>query len=235
MEDNMTLDNPHIHLSRLDSLRRAGRISLALGMVATLAALTRLIPGDEARPPIGLFVGFAVVAVLLLMLGAALLVSGRLPPEARSGPLALARAEQTGRRRQIAYLLMPLSLALQLLGVTQAARHAGEGLAPRRIEIFEVVCFLIFLLLFAVLIGGRGLDRWACPAVEDELAQAFRAQALRLGYVLLLPGLAMLVVLGLFNRTLALELAPVVAAIGVAGPAVRLFLLERAAGEGVEA
>jgi hypothetical protein len=42
----------------------------------------------------------------------------------------------------------------------------------------------------------------------------------------------LLFVVALVSRTAAVDLIPVVAALGVAGPAVRLFLLERAAGVG---
>ena len=71
------------------------------------------------------------------------------------------------------------------------------------------------------------------PVLDDELSRELRSKAIQFGYVTLLPGVAGLFVVGLLNRNLAIELAPVLAAIGVAGPAVRLYWLERAAGAGV--
>lgn len=214
---------------------KAGRVCIGLGLVAGVAALTQFAPNQASAPDRALFGTIDVTAVLLLVIGAALLTLRRRSAAPATGPLALARAEQAQTRRQLAYLLIPVSLGLQLMGTLAAAHHAGEGLTLSRLEIFEVACFLSFLLLFAALIGGRGLDRWACPIIDDELAQAFRAQAMKLGYALLLPGLAILVAIGLFRPGMALELLPLVAAIGVGGPALRLFLLERAAGRDAEA
>jgi hypothetical protein len=214
---------------------KTGRMCIVSGLVAGVAALTQFAPNQAQAPDRALYAGLDAAAILLLALGAALLAFRERSPEPTRGLVALARAEQAQNRRQMAYLLIPVSLALQLIGTLRAARHAGEGLILTRIEFFEVACFLAFLLLFAAMIGGRVLDRWACPAIDDELAQAFRAQAMKLGYVLLLPGLALLVIIGLFRSALALELAPLVAAIGVAGPALRLFMLERAAGRDAEA
>jgi len=214
---------------------KTGRICIGLGLVAGVAALTQFAPNQAQAPDRAFFAGLDSLAVLLLALGGTLLAFRDRRPEPAVGLVALARAEQAQNRRQMAYLLIPVSLALQLFAALRAARRAAEGLILTRIEIFEVACFLAFLLLFAALICGRGLDRWACPTIDDELAQAFRGQAMKLGYVLLLPGLAVLVIIGLIRPALALEVAPLVAVIGVAGPALRLFMLERAAGRGAEA
>jgi hypothetical protein len=62
-----------------------------------------------------------------------------------------------------------------------------------------------------------------------------RSRAIALGYYIVLFGAAALFVVALVSRTAAVDLIPVVVALGVAAPAIRLFLLERAAGAGDEA
>jgi hypothetical protein len=94
------------------------------------------------------------------------------------------------------------------------------------------VAFTAFSFAFALIISGRGLDRWAKPVLDDELSRELRRRAIALGYAIVLFGVALLFVVALVSRTAAVDLIPVVAALGVAGPAVRLFLLERAAGVG---
>ena len=139
------------------------------------------------------------------------------------------RAEAQQSRRRIAFLLMPVSLACMLVGVVGAADHVMHGQPMRRVEMFSTGAFLFFLVAFGLLLAGYGIGRWGRSVLDDELSRALRARALQLGYAILLPGVAMLFIVGLFRRDLAVELAPIVAALGVGGPAIRLFLLERAA------
>ena len=143
--------------------------------------------------------------------------------------MEMIRAERLQSRRRRAFLIMPLSLILMLTGVIRATGHVMDGATMRHFEIFEVGCFLFFLGAFAFLIAGRGMGRWARPVLDDEVSRAFRGRALQFGYFILLPGVAALYVVGLFSRELAVELAPVLAALGICGPAVRLYLLERSA------
>jgi hypothetical protein len=221
--------------ARNSELRR--KIGLALLMCAALAAaaaaaeLMPLGPVDPTDAHLWMICGG--VAAVALAAGLALRFTARIPAEASTGRLAMVRAEQSQSKRQMAYLLMPLSLLLMLIGVVSATDRIVRGSPIRHDDIFTFACFLAFLIAFALLIAGRGLDRWAASVLNDELGRELRAKALQLGYAILLPGLAALFVVGLLNRDLAIDLMPILAALGVGGPAARLYWLERAAGAGV--
>jgi hypothetical protein len=117
-----------------------------------------------------------------------------------------------------------------LVGVVGAAVHVMHGEPMRRVEMFSTGAFVFFLAAFGFILAGGGIiGRWARSVLDDELTRTLRARALQLGYAILLPGVAIVFVVGLFRRDLAVELAPIVAALGVAAPAIRLFMLERAA------
>jgi hypothetical protein len=209
---------------------KVGLVFLLFGALAALAGATEWIP--TAPTDKSLWMICAAVAAVAIAAGLALRLTARMPAEAKTGRLAMVRAERSQGRRQVAYLLMPLSLGLMLPGVVQAVSHVSGAAPIGHTDLFVVVCFIAFLLAFALLIAGRGLDRWAAPVLDDELSRELRSKALQLGYAILLPGLVGLFVVGLFDRNLAIELAPVLAALGVGGPALRLFWLERAAGAG---
>ena len=220
--------------ARNSELRR--KIGLALLMCAALAAaaaVAELMPLGPVDPgDANLWMICGGVAAVALAAGLTLRFTARIPLEATRGRLAMIRAERSQAKRQIAYLLIPLSLGLMLIGVVEATSRVVAGAMLTRDELFTVACFLAFLAAFALLIAGRGLDRWAAPVLDDELSRELRSKAIQFGYVILLPGIAVLFVVGLFNRNLAVDLMPILAAIGVAGPALRLFWLERAAGAG---
>jgi uncharacterized membrane protein YczE len=213
---------------RAEFRRKVGLVFVLFGALAALAGAIEWIP--TAPTDKYLWMICAAVAVVMIAAGLALRLTARTPAEARSGRLAMIRAERSQAKRQVAFLLMPLSLGLMLVGVVQATSQIVGGDPVEHTEIFVVVCFIAFLLTFALLIAGRGLDRWAAPILDDELSRELRSKALQFGYAILLPGLAGLFVVGLIDRNLAIELAPVLAALGVGGPALRLFWLERAAG-----
>jgi hypothetical protein len=215
---------------RTELRSKAGLILVLVGAIAALAGAVEWIPTAPADKH--LWQICAAVAAVAIAGGLALRLTARMPAEAKRGRLAMIRAERSQAKRQVAYLLMPLSLGLMLPGVVRATSRIAGGAPIEHIELFVVICFIAFLLTFALLIAGRGLDLWATSVLNDELSRDLRAKALLLGYAILLPGLAGLFVVGLLNRDLAIELAPVLAAIGVAGPALRLFWLERAAGAG---
>jgi len=140
------------------------------------------------------------------------------------------RAEGMRAKRNMAFMLMPLSLGLMLMSVIRALNKAVEGAVVEHVYVFSVCAFIFFLVTFVAILSGQGLDRWARPVLDDELSRQIRAKALGLGYVVLAIGLAMLVATSLFNRTLTIDLIPVVAALGVGSSSLRLFWLERAAG-----
>jgi hypothetical protein len=215
---------------RTELRRKAGLVLLLCGALAAAAAATEWIP--IAPTDKHLWMICAAVAAALIAAGLGLRATAHMPAEAETGRLAMIRAERSQGKRQIAYLLMPLSLTLMLPGVVEGTARIVSGAPIQHTDLFILACFLAFLCAFALLIAGRGLDRWAASVLNDELGRELRAKALLLGYAVLLPGLAALFVVGLFNRDLAVELAPVLAALGVAGPALRLFMLERAAGVG---
>jgi hypothetical protein len=209
---------------------KIGNVLVLLGLIAALAAVIQLIPGDPADADPGLvFICWGVAAICVAAGLALRLFGGRMPPEAKTQRIAMMRAEQLQAKRQAAFLLMPLSLAFMLMSVVSAASKVANGTPLRHMDMFTAGCFVFFLLAFTWLLAGRGLDRWARPVLDDELSREFRGRALQFGYFILLPGVAALFVLSLVRRDLAIELTPILAALGVGGPALRLFFLERSA------
>ena len=219
---------------RAEWLRKVG-LALALsGVVIGGAVAVQFVPGDPKHFSQAEFLGFGSGAVLLMGLGLGMLRFGRIPKEARTPRIAMLRAEGLQRRRQIAFLIMPVSLGMMLFATTDAASDIARGRAVTHIDLFESGAFIVIALGFAALIAGRGLDRWAKPVLDDELSRELRARALGFGYAVLLTLVAGLFGLALVSRTIAIQLVPTALALGVAAPAIRLFLLERSAGAGGE-
>jgi hypothetical protein len=226
-------ENEILRAVRRFEWRRKVGLGLTLSGVVVAAALAvQFVPGDPDRFGRAEFVGFGGAGVLLIGVGVALMWLGRIPAEARTPRIAMLRAERLQARRNTALLLMPASLACMLPGALRAAGHVADGRPVTHIDMFTVAAFAGFSLLFAFTIAGRGLNAWARPILDDELSRELRRRALGLGYSVLVAGMAALFVVALVSRSLAVELLPIVAALGVAGPALRLFLLERAAGAG---
>ena len=213
---------------RLQQRRKAALGCLMLAAVFAVGAAVYFVPGDPGDEAwrLGLF---AVGAAVLVAVGLALARAGRLPPEADTPRMRLLRAEAMQPGRAIGLALIPLSLAFLLIGVVRSTSHIVAGQSVRHVELFMIGCFVLFLLAFLALLAGRGLDRWAAPAMEDELSRAYRAQAFQFGYAVLMPAVVALFVTGLVSPRLAVELAPIVAAVGVAAPALRLAWLSRPA------
>lgn len=219
---------------RFETRRKIGKGLLAFGLVGAALIAVQFIPFVQRDDDATASMVIAAAAAISVAAGLALLFTGRMPEEGRSPRIAMLRAEQLQSKRQIAFLLMPVSLLFMLVGVVGAADHVLHGRPLRDVELFSIICFLFFLVAFALLLAGRGLDRWAKPVLDDELSRALRAKALQFGYLVLLPGVGALFAIGLYARDLAIELAPVLAALGVAAPALRLYLLERAANAGFD-
>jgi hypothetical protein len=219
---------------RFELWRKVGLALALFGVLVAGALAVDVIPGGDVRFSQPAFLGVSSAAIISIVGGLVLLRLGRLPDEARTPRIAMLRAERLQGRRQLALLLMPVSLACMLIGATEAAAHVANGQAVTHRDMFVVGAFTVLLLFFAAAIAGPSLDRWARPVLDDELSRQLRGRALMFGYAILLPAIALLFAVGLVSRSLAIELVPVVAAVGVAGPAVRLFLLERAAGAGAD-
>jgi hypothetical protein len=219
---------------RFELWRKIGLALALLGVLAAGAMAVDLFPGDSSHLSQPVFLGGSLAAIMSIVGGLVLLRLGRLPDQAKTPRIAMLRAERLQGRRQLALLLIPVSLACMMPGVIEAAGHMAMGSAVTHRDLFVVAAFTTLLLLFAAAIAGRGLDRWARPVLDDELSRALRGRALVFGYAILLPSTAALFAVALVSRSLAIELIPVVAMGGVAGPAIRLYLLERAAGAGAE-
>ena len=197
---------------RVDFRRRVGLACVLLGLVALGAGASQFTPGDPIEfPPRVLEAVFGVGGTMIVIGGLMMLLS-RTPPEARAGRLAMIRAERMRAKRNIAFLLMPMSLGFMLMGVTQALKKAIDGLPLEHIQVFQIGAFVIFMLIFVALLSGQGLDRWSKPVLDDELSRQIRAKALGLGYLVMAGGLGLLVAISLFDRTLTIELIPVLAA-----------------------
>lgn len=215
---------------RVDTRRKFALMSVLLGLVALGAGASQFTPGDPVRfPPLVLESVFGVGGAMVVI-GALVMLLSRTPPEVRAGRLAMMRAERIRAKRNVAFLLMPMSLGFMLMGVIQALNKAIDGLPLEHIQVFQIGAFVIFMLIFVALLSGQGLDRWSKPVLDDELSRQIRAKALGLGYLVMAGGLAVLVATGLFDRTLTIDLIPVVAALGVGSASLRLFWLERSAG-----
>jgi len=220
-------------IARMGARRRAGKALLLLGLAAAFGALTYFIPGDPRDAGVGRMIGFSAAALVLAVAGVAMLMLSRTPRGAQAERLAEMWAERRQSRRRVEFLLFPVSLTLMLPGVIRAVSRAA-GAPMRHLDIFILGAFVFFLVMFAIAVARGGLDRWKRGALDDELDRAFRGQALQLGYGILLIGVGALFILGLFRRDLAIELTPVIAAVGVAGPSVRLYMLDRSASAGGE-
>jgi len=217
---------------RVDARRKVALVILLFGLIAVGAGLSQFSPGDPKRfSPLAteLTIGGGVAVVVISFI---VMLMSRTPIEARSGRVAMMRAEGMRAKRNTAFMLMPLSLGLMLMGVIRSLNKTMAGGMVEHIEVFEVCAFIIFLVTFVAILSGQGLDKWAKPVLDDELSRQIRAKALGLGYLVLAVGLAGLVATSLFDRTLTIDLIPVVAAVGVGASSLRLFWLERAAGGG---
>lgn len=215
---------------RVSGRRKLGTGLVIAGLIALIAEAAQFLPGDPTDDSLGRRVVIGAVAAICLASGLACLHLWRLPKGPRNRQALMVEAERSQSKRQMAFLLMPLSLALQLPGVIEAVSHLMKGQGVEHLELSILGIFVFFLLAFALLIGGALIDRWCQPVLDDELSRELRRRAVFFGYALLVPGMAIVFLLQLIDRTLAAELTPVVAAIGVGGPALRMFLLERAAG-----
>jgi hypothetical protein len=220
---------------RFEWRRKVGLGMSLLGVVVAGALAVQFVPGDPDHFSRTEFLALGAAAAAFIACGLILMRLGRIPADARTPRIAMLRAERLQGRRHIALMLMPASLGCMLPGAIRAAGHVADGRLVTHIDLFTVAAFTAISLLFALMIAGRGLDSWAKPVLDDELSRELRGRALAVGYAVVLAGVAALFVVALVSRTLAVELIPVVAALGVAGPALRLFLLERAAGGGGEA
>ena len=215
---------------RVDFRRKVGLACALLGLVVLGAGASQFTPGDPIEFSPRVLETVFISGGLMMVIGGLLMLFSRTPPEARAGRLAMIRAERGRARRNVAFLLMPLSLGLMLMGVIQALNKYTGGLPIEHIQVFVVGAFVIFMLAFVALLSGQGLDRWARPVLDDELSRQLRARALGLGYLVMAAGLAGLVATSLFDRALTIDLIPVLAALGVGSASLRLFWLERAAG-----
>jgi hypothetical protein len=219
---------------RVDMRRKFALMGLLLGLVAVGAGASQFTPGDPISfSPLVLEAVFGLGGLMIVVGGLVMLFS-RTPPEARAGRLAMIRAERGRAKRNMAFLMMPLSLGLMLMGVIQALNRTHGDMPIEHIQVFVVCAFVIFMLIFVGLLSGQGLDRWSKPVLDDELSRQIRAKALGLGYLVMAVGIAGLIGCSLFDRTLTIDLIPVVAALGVSAALLRLFWLERAAGAGGE-
>ncbi|HXQ10915.1 MAG TPA: hypothetical protein VN805_07945 [Caulobacteraceae bacterium] len=219
---------------RFEWRRKVGLAAILTGAVFAGAVAVQFVPGDPNHFTLVEFLAVGATAAILLVGGLVLMRLGRIPAEARTPRIAMLRAERLQTRRRLAFMLMPLSLVFMLPATVTAAAHVAAGRPITHIDLFTAAAFTAFSLAFALMIAGRGMNNWAKPVLDDELSRELRSRALAAGYAVVLTGVAAVFVLAFVSRSLAVELIPVVAALGVAAPAIRLFMLERAAAAGGE-
>ncbi len=215
---------------RVDTRRKFALMGVLLGLVVLGAGASQFSPGYPVQFPPLLLQSLFGVGGAMVVIGGLVMLFSRIPVEARAGRLAMMRAERMRAKRNVAFLMMPLSLGLMLMGVIQALNKEGGPEPLRHVHVFVIGAFIVFMLIFVALLSGQGLDRWARPVLDDELSRQIRAKALGLGYLVMAVGIAGLIATSLFDRTLTIDLIPVVAALGVGSASLRLFWLERAAG-----
>lgn len=129
------------------------------------------------------------------------------------------------RRRRIMAVLAIFLMTTQggvLAATDQIVLNGG-----RLVDQFRVVAFVVMALFFLVflLTGGRGARRH--PALNDELVQANRASALKLGYAALVVALVAVYVVSLLTPINVASVLPLFIAFGIAVPALRFAMLER--------
>jgi hypothetical protein len=135
-------------------------------------------------------------------------------------------AEKALRRRsRVVAVLAVLLMSAQ--GATLAATEhvtLNGGRSVDQVQVGAFVAFALALMLF-VLTGGRRAKKY--PQMNDELVQANRASALKLGYVV-----TMLALIGVYVAMLLVPMdvtkyIPLLITFGIVVPALRFSLLER--------
>jgi len=129
---------------RVDLRRKVALMAVLLGMVAVGAGLSQFSPGDPERFPPRVLEAVLGGGGLVILIGVVTMLVSRTPIEARSGRIAMIRAEGMRAKRNVAFMLMPLSLGLMLMGVIQALNRANGG-NVEHIQIFVICAFIFFL------------------------------------------------------------------------------------------
>jgi hypothetical protein len=128
------------------------------------------------------------------------------------------------RNRVIAVLAVVLmSLQGAVLAATEHVTLNG-GRTVDRVQVGAFVAFALALMLF-VLTGGRRARKY--PQMNDELVQANRASALKLGYVVTILALIGVYVAMLLTPIDVFKYIPILITFGLVVPALRFSLLER--------
>jgi len=129
------------------------------------------------------------------------------------------------RRNRVMAVLAVVMMSLQgaVLAATEHVTLNG-GRAVDKVQVGAFVVFALALLRF-ILTGGRRSRKY--PAMNDELVQANRASALKLGYVVTILALIGVYVAMLLTPLDVFKYIPLLITFGIVVPALRFSLLER--------
>jgi hypothetical protein len=138
-----------------------------------------------------------------------------------------AKAEQLSRRRARSLPILAVIFLSQ-----QATFFAGFGQGDRTVDNVQVGAWLILsIVLLLVLVSGGGwiYSRAVRDLANDELTQAHRNQAFRVGFLAAMAGCIALYVLSLIEPLTGREAVHLVMTIGIGGALLRFGFLERRA------
>ena len=138
-----------------------------------------------------------------------------------------AKAEQLSRRRARSLPILAVIFLSQ-----QATFFAGFGQGDRTVDNVQVGAWLILsIVLLLVLVSGGGwiYSRAVRDLANDELTQAHRNQAFRVGFLAAMAGCIALYVLSLIEPLTGREAVHLVMTIGIGAALLRFGFLERRA------
>ena len=138
-----------------------------------------------------------------------------------------AKAERLSRRRARSLPILAVIFLSQ-----QATFFAGFGQGDRTVDNVQVGAWLVLsIVLLLVLVNGGGWihSRAVRDLANDELTQAHRKEAFRIGFLAAMAGCIVLYVLSLMEPLTGREAVHLVMTIGIGAALLRFGFLERRA------
>jgi hypothetical protein len=138
-----------------------------------------------------------------------------------------AKAERLSRRRARSLPILAVMFISQ-----QATFFAGFGQGDRTVDNVQVGAWLVLsIVLLLMLVNGGGwiYSRAVRDLANDELTQAHRNEAFRVGFLAAMTGCIVLYVLSLIEPLTGREAVHLVMTIGIAAALLRFGFLERRA------
>lgn len=206
-----------------------GRFVMGLGVSLLGAAVLMRFDVLAGHPTV--FAWMAGVGAVLALAGGLWTWSNRPGEEARRLGASVGVVERAHRNRSIMLVLSPLfMLFFAAVSVDATGKLlAGEGDNLDKLMIGAVIAYAWLGPL--IVLGRGGLTASQRRLLEDELTRHHRATAVATGLVTLLAGMSAVIVVGLFEPTWAVRLAPLVMCAAGAVTTLRFGWLDRKAGQ----